>query len=793
MTTHKYPAPRSNPNAAGLGSFTLSGKKLGLHALYSVDVQKTKYQANLIFLKTLCKKWGRGAGVLALLTTAASAQGILTATPGRTVSTTAGTGTVGYTGDNAAATSATLASPSAVAYDAAGNLYLADAANHVIRKVSTTGAITTVAGTGIEGFGGDNGPATAAFLDMPTGLAVDTAGNLYIADSHNHRIREVSTNGTITTIAGTGIAGFSGDGAAATAAQLADPQAVAVDSAGNVYIADTNNQRIRKITAGTITTIAGDGEELFSGDGATATAAVLDTPTGVAVDAAGNVYIADRHNQRVREIIGTTISTIAGSGASSFAGGFGGDGASATAAALAKPTGVSVDAAGNVYIADTGNQRIRELGGGAITTILGSGSQGFGGDGSSPASANLNMPKSVAPDAVGNLSVADKLNERIRADALPLLTFAATPYGTLSAAQAVTLANTGTAAITVSSINFTGAYVVAPGGTCSAAPITLAASASCIEDIAFQPATVGANAGSVAFGGTGVVPQSVLLAGTGSIAATQVTVTSSYALPFVNQTIMLTATVSTAGIYAPSGAGNTVTFYANGVALAAPVTVGTAGIAILTTAFPVAGSYAITATYSGSTNFGASTSAPLQQLTEDFTLATNQPNPQSVIPGKSVTYNLTATPVAVPFTYPIVFSTDPLPPGVTATFTPTTVTPGTNPSNFTVTFSTTFFKTSTTPGPLHRSRIVGGSIGIAFLLLPFGIRLRRRMRSMRGLTLACLLVIFAGATMGLTGCGTESGFFGQPQKTYSINIYGTSTNSASATLQRVTTVTLTIE
>ncbi len=270
------------------------------------------------------------------------AQGILAVTPSSSVITSAGTGAVGNTGDGGQATFAKLAGPSAVAYDANGNLYLADAQNDVIREVSKAGVITTVAGIqDQESYGGDGGPATFAYLDTPTGVAVDGSGNVYIADSHNQRIRKVS-GGTITTIAGNGTPGFSGDAGLATAAQLWLPSAVAVDATGSIYIADTNNQRIREITGTTIHTIAGNGEELFAGDGATATAAVLDSPTGIAVDAVGNIYIADRHNQRIRMVTPAgTISTLAGSGTASFSGAFAGDGASATASALAKPSGVA--------------------------------------------------------------------------------------------------------------------------------------------------------------------------------------------------------------------------------------------------------------------------------------------------------------------------------------------------------------------------------------------------------------------------------------------------------------------
>ena len=204
-------------------------------------------------------------------------------------------------GDNGPATDARLATPTGVAVDGAGNLYIADSRNHRIRKVDSSGTITTIAGTGELGFGGDGGPATDARLAFPTDVAVDGAGNLHIADSRNHRIRKVDSSGTITTIAGTGELGFGGDGGPATDARLAFPTDVAVNGAGNLYIADSRNHRIRKVdSSGTITTIAGSGEPGFSGDGGPATDARLARPNGVAVDDAGNVYIADTDNHRIR-------------------------------------------------------------------------------------------------------------------------------------------------------------------------------------------------------------------------------------------------------------------------------------------------------------------------------------------------------------------------------------------------------------------------------------------------------------------------------------------------------------
>ena len=326
------------------------------------------------------------------------------------ISTVAGTGASGYSGDGAAATSAQIDLPRGVALDGSGNLYIADAWNNRIRKVDTAGVITTIAGTTL-GFSGDGGTATAAQLSHPHDMAVDGAGNLYIADTQNHRIRKVDTAGVITTVAGGGSS--LGDGGAATAAQLSSPHDVAVDGSGNLYIADTTNNRIRKVDASTgiISTVAGTGVFGFSGDGGPATSAQISSPEGVAVDGSGNLYIADWDNHRIRKVDAATgnISTVAGTTADV------GDGGLAASAHLRSPIGVAVDGSGNLYIADWDNHRVRKVDtAGVITTVAGTGTQGFSGDGGQATMAELFNPRGVAVDGSGNLYIADTVDQRIR-------------------------------------------------------------------------------------------------------------------------------------------------------------------------------------------------------------------------------------------------------------------------------------------------------------------------------------------------------------------------------------------
>lgn len=353
------------------------------------------------------------SGILALAACLFATAGASAVSTSGTILTVAGTGAASFSGDGGSATKAKLNGPTGVAVDAAGNVFVADTANHRIRKVTPAGVITTIAGTGAGGFSGDGGQATAAQLFAPGGVAVDGAGNVYVGDTSNNRVRKVAPDGTITTVAGTGTEGYTADGAPAVTAALHAPTALAVAADGTVYVVEYGGGRVRKILpSGTLVTVAGQEYDGFNGDGIPAASAQLDSPSGVAVDAAGNVYISDTDNNRIRRV-GTDgiITTIAGTGAY----GFGGDGGPATAAQFNGAFGVAVDAAGNVYFADLYNYRVRKIvPGSLITTVAGSGDNGFSGDLGVATAARLNSPTGIAVDAAGTLYVADTANNRIR-------------------------------------------------------------------------------------------------------------------------------------------------------------------------------------------------------------------------------------------------------------------------------------------------------------------------------------------------------------------------------------------
>jgi uncharacterized repeat protein (TIGR01451 family) len=348
-------------------------------------------------------------------------------TPEGTISTIAGNGAHLYAGDNGEATMAQLVGPWGATVDNHGNLYIADNQNNRIRKISPGGTIGTAFGNG-----------SSNVLDRPTGLTSDSAGNLYFSDTGNFRVRELSTAGTVTTIAGNGTQGYSGDNGPATSARLNGACAVAVDPAGNVYIGDSDNFRVRKVSGGTITTVVGTGVKGDLGDGGPGVSAQISSVSGLALDSAGNLYIADPVNSTVRKLSPAgIITTVAGQ---SNRHGYSGDGGPATSARLAAPEALAVDPEGNLYIADGDNRNIRKVSpDGMIGTIAGTGRMGYSGDGGLATKAELGSLRGVALDAAGNIYVADHSNNVVRvlqaAGTLPLLTVTATHSGNFTTGQ----------------------------------------------------------------------------------------------------------------------------------------------------------------------------------------------------------------------------------------------------------------------------------------------------------------------------------------------------------------------
>jgi trimeric autotransporter adhesin len=329
------------------------------------------------------------------------------------ITTVAGNGTAASAGDGGSAITASLHNPSGIYIDVHKNIYVVEYSGNRVRKIDTSGTITTFAGNGIAGYSGDGGPATNASFNTPIDIVADNSGNMYIVDNVNQRIRKVDTYGIITTFAGNGIRTYGGDGGPATGASLQDPDRIAVDNTGNVYIADADNNVVRKVnSAGIITTVVGNGIAGYSGDGGPATNASLAQPLGIAFDGNGNMFVADGFNHCIRKISPSgIISTYAGNGI----GGYSGDYGPATAASMQYPCGVAVDRSCNVYVTDWYDQRVRKIfTSGTITTVAGNGTAGFSGDGGPSVAAMINGPDNLAFDSALNLYIPDFHNNRVR-------------------------------------------------------------------------------------------------------------------------------------------------------------------------------------------------------------------------------------------------------------------------------------------------------------------------------------------------------------------------------------------
>ena len=779
------------------------------------------------------------------------------------------------------ATTVPLVMPSAIAFDGQGNLYLADTANHVIRKVDPAGHITTVVGTGTQGFSGDGGVAPAALLDSPQGVAVNSA-NLYIADTHNHRIRRVQlATGIITTVAGASSIGSSGDNGPASAATLDAPTALALDNKGNLYLADTRGQRIRRIDAltGVITTVAGTGAQGFEGDGGAATAASMDSPGGLAVDSNGNLYLADTHNHRIRRIDTATgaITTVAGTGVSGFAG----DNNSATTAKLTLPHGISIDTQGNIYISDTANHRIRRIDGatGIITTIAGEGTQGFAGDGGIAAGASLDSPRATAVSPSGSATIADTDNQRIRQIASGTLLHTIAGLGTtipgslaLNGPAVVSYGSGHITAIFTTTSSVTGAITfldsyAASSNTAAVIPLagatavfdtsqlaagdhaitatytgdsTHGAAQSTVFALAVSPLPLTAviTPASVSYGETppsitGLL-SGVLLRDQSAISATFST-TAAALSPAGSYPVTVTLAGAAAGNYtlaaspaftitpaptvttlsiapAPTtvNSGDPVTFAVHvvsqtngnptgsvaildGSSMIATGNVNSAGDMVFTSSTLNTGSHVFLASYSGDANFKASNSSRASltvngsQTPADFTLTPTGATTQSIISGTSATFTF-GTSIQNGLSSSISLSASGLPNLATAAFNPAYIPPGSTSTTFTLTIAT-----PKTAGLERRIKPPGTSIILALLFFPLGLFVLRRSPIGSRIPLLGMLILLA--PLFCMGCGDRI-YTGtrstDASKTYTIAVTGTATSPAGTSLQHTATVTLVV-
>jgi sugar lactone lactonase YvrE len=565
-----------------------------------------------------------------------------------TINTVAGNAAWIYRGDGLTATASSIFLPFGIAVDSGGSLYIADSSNDRIRKVdAATNLMSTVAGNGSVGASGDGGAATLASVNMPSSVTIDGAGNIYFADSANNAVRKVeASTGIITTVAGTlGVQGYGGDGAAATSALLNNPDGIALDGYGALYIADTGNNIVRKLdlSSGIISVFAGNRTTGYSGDGGSATSATLNSPWSLTVSAAGDVYIADQNNHAIRKVTSGIISTVSGSGTP----GFSGDGGPASAATLNSPSSVAVDVAGNIYVADTGNNRVRKINAATavITTVAGNGTETFSGDGGAADNAGMYGPYGLVIDGAGDLFIADVFHNRIRmiSSTNAQLSYPTMRVNRVSATQNETLENDGNAPLNFTSIlPVTNAQLDSSVTTCSILqPVAIAL--NCVIGAQFAPTVIG----NPVLGSISLVsdsqnsPQTIKLSGQVlTLDPTTGVLITSASPSALGAPVTFTATFSSTGIK-PTG---TVTFLDGSTSIGTGA-LNASGVATLTTATLTLGTHSITASYPGDANNSPSVSNAVSQVVKNGTTVSLQSNPNPSSAKSAVT--LTATAIGV--------------------------------------------------------------------------------------------------------------------------------------------------
>ena len=579
-----------------------------------------------------------GAPLATRLVVGSATGGVATFVPG-TIATVAGNEAWIYGGDGNPATASSIFLPFGIAVDAAGDLFIADSSNNRIRRVdATTGVISTIAGTGVIGFSGDGGPATAATISSPSSIALDPAGDLFFSDSGNNLIRRIDAfTGVISTIAGTPNShGYTGDLGPATAATLNNPNGIAFDAAGNLYLADTANHAVRMVSpAGIISSFAGRGFPAFSGDGGPAVSAGLNSPWSVTPAPTGGLYIADQNNNRIRFVDASgTISTVIGTGEPAY----GGDNGPAPQAQLNVPASVAIDVAGNVYIADSGNNRVRKISAktNIVTTIAGNSGESISGDSGPADQAGLYGPYTLALDNQGSLLIADVFHNRIRKVAAnaATLTFKPMRVGRIAAPLGQALENDGNAPLTLGTLVPTSQSLLDANGTTCDPTAPLSPEGQCLLSLEFAPTVTGnptlgyftANSDAAN------TPSVVTLTGQVlDVDPSTVAVTSSANPSTTGSAVTFSVTVSSGGD-TPTGQ---VTLL-DGTTPLGTAQLAAGGLASFTTATLPSGQHSITVAYAGDGSNSSAVSNPLLQLVKDVLQPPRRlPHPPPRLPSRA--------------------------------------------------------------------------------------------------------------------------------------------------------------